>query len=112
MRATSLPVFSFNNSPVGVFDSGVGGLSILLEIQKLLPNEPTIFVADQSYVPYGEKTPQQLLDRVTKIIQFLVNQNCKAIVIACNTATVYTIEEVRKYFNIPIIGTVPAVKTL
>jgi len=59
-----------NNQSIGVFDSGVGGLSILLEIQKLLPHETTLFVADQAYVPYGGKTKVQLLDRVTRILDF------------------------------------------
>lgn len=100
------------NNPIGVFDSGVGGLSILSEIQKLLPNETTIFVADQAYVPYGEKSKEQLLDRVRKIIQFFKEKKVKAVVAACNTATVYTINEIRDEFKLPIIGTVPVVKTI
>ncbi len=100
------------NSPIGVFDSGVGGLSVLLEIQKLLPKETSIFVADQAYVPYGEKTKEQLLDRVGRIMQFFKDKNCKAVVAACNTATVYTIDEMRQKFEFPIIGTVPVVKTI
>lgn len=101
-----------NNQPIGVFDSGIGGLSVLLEIKKILPNESFIFVADQAYVPYGKKTKVELLDRVTKIINFFETQNVKAVVAACNTATVYTIEEMREKFSLPIIGTVPVVKTL
>lgn len=101
-----------DNRPIGIFDSGVGGLSILLEIKKLLPEETFIFVADQSYVPYGGKTKEELIDRVGKIIEFLKTQNVKAVVFACNTATVYTINEMRSRFDIPIIGTVPVIKTL
>lgn len=101
-----------SNAPIGIFDSGVGGLSVLLEIQKLLPNEKFIFVADQSYVPYGAKTKEELIDRVGKIISFFEGKNVKAVVAACNTATVYTIKEMRDKFSMPIIGTVPVVKTL
>src|SRR3989344_5654807 len=101
-----------DNRPIGIFDSGVGGLSILLEIQKLLPHETFIFVADQSFVPYGKKTKEELIDRVSRIIEFLREKNVKAVVAACNTATVYTIEEMRQKFEMPIIGTVPVVKTL
>jgi glutamate racemase len=101
-----------NNNPIGLFDSGVGGLSILLELQDLLPLESTIFFADQAFVPYGKKSPEALIQRCKKIIDFFVEKKCKIVVIACNTATVYVIDELRKHFTIPIIGTVPAVKTL
>ncbi len=101
-----------NNQPIGVFDSGVGGLSILLEIQKLLPHETTLFVADQAYVPYGAKNREQLIDRVGRIMEFFEEKEVKAVVAACNTATVYTIDEMRERFKFPIIGTVPVVKTI
>lgn len=101
-----------DNRPIGIFDSGVGGLSILLEIEKLLPFETFIFVADQAFVPYGKKSKEELLDRVSRVIDFFVSKNVKAVVVACNTATVYTIEEMRAMFKVPIIGTVPVVKTL
>lgn len=101
-----------DNRPIGFFDSGVGGLSILLEAQKLLPNESIIFLADQKNVPYGGKTKEQLIEFMRKAMEFFISQNCKAVVFACNTATVYTIDEMRKEFELPIIGTVPVVKTL
>lgn len=101
-----------NKSSTGVFDSGVGGLSVLLEIQKLLPDESTIFVADQAYVPYGGKTKPELLVRVSKILEFFKEKKVKAVVAACNTATVYTIDEMRQKFEFPIIGTVPVIKTI
>lgn len=101
-----------DNRPVGFFDSGVGGISILLEAQKLLPNESIIFLADQKNVPYGGKTKEQLIEFVARAMEFFVQKNCKAVVFACNTATVYTIDEMRSRFDIPIIGTVPVVKTL
>lgn len=101
-----------NSQPIGVFDSGVGGLSILLEIQKELPNETSIFVADQAYVPYGRKSKEELIERVGKIMDFFVKNEVKAVVVACNTATVYTIDEMRKRYKIPIIGTVPVIKVI
>lgn len=100
------------NQPIGIFDSGVGGLSIFLDIQKLLPLETSIFVADQAYVPYGGKTKDELIDRVGRIMRFFKEKKVKAVVAACNTATVYTIEEMRQQFEFPIIGTVPVVKTI
>lgn len=101
-----------NNQPIGVFDSGVGGLSILSEIQKLLPYETFIFVADQAYIPYGGKTKEELLNRVRRILKFFESKKVKVVVMACNTATVYTIDEMRKVFDFPVIGTVPVVKTI
>lgn len=101
-----------DNRPIGIFDSGVGGLSVLLEVQKLLPKEPFVYIGDQAYVPYGAKSKEELIERVTKVMDFFLSKNMKAVIIACNTATVYTIDEIRKYYSIPIIGTVPVIKTL
>jgi len=101
-----------DNRPIGFFDSGVGGLSVLIEAQKILPNESIIFLADQKYVPYGGKTKEELVDRVGKAMDFFVKMDVKAVVFACNTATVYTINEMRERFSLPIIGTVPVVKVL
>jgi len=101
-----------DNRAIGIFDSGVGGLSVYLEARKLLPKESFIFCADQAFVPYGEKTKDELIDRVSKIIAFLEGKNVKAVIAACNTASVYVIDDIRKKFSLPIIATVPAVKTL
>lgn len=101
-----------DNRPIGIFDSGVGGLSVLLEVKKLLPHERFVYVADQAYIPYGNKSKAELVRRLTKVMEFFLSQNVKAVIIACNTATVYTILEMRKQFSIPIIGTVPVIKTL
>lgn len=101
-----------DNRPIGVFDSGVGGLSVLREMKKLLPNESFIFVADQKHVPYGQKTKEQLEDLTTKIVNFLLAENVKMVIIACNTATVYTIDYLRSRFSLPIVGVVPVVKKL
>lgn len=97
--------------PIGVFDSGVGGLSVLIELRKLLPNESFVFLADQKYVPYGEKSKEELIHLTRKITDYFIKKhNIKLMVIACNTATCYAIYELRKKYNIPIVGTVPAVK--
>lgn len=96
--------------PIGVFDSGVGGLSILQELRQLLPFENFVFVADQAYVPYGEKTKTQLIDRSLRIVTFLKKYHVKLIVVACNTATCYAIEALRHVHSMPIVGTVPAIK--
>jgi len=98
------------NKPIGVFDSGLGGLSILRELRRFLPHENYIFLADQAYVPYGDKTPVELIDRCLKVGEFLKNQNVKLMVVACNTATCYALEALRREFAVPIVGTVPAVK--
>lgn len=98
-------------APVGVFDSGVGGLSVLLEIQRLLPNETLLYVADSGHVPYGEKTPEFIRQRSLVITDFLLEQGAKALVVACNTATAAAINELRAaYPQLPIIGMEPAVK--
>lgn len=101
-----------DNRPIGIFDSGVGGLSVLLEIKKLLPNENFIFFADQGHVPYGGKTKEELETLTDRILSFFVSKNVKAVVIACNTATVYAIDYLRQKYKIPIIGTVPVIKTI
>lgn len=96
--------------PIGVFDSGIGGLSILKELLKLLPGENYIFVADQANVPYGEKTKKELEKITLKVCEFLLSKKAKIIVVACNTATCHAIDFLRNNVNIPIIGTVPAIK--
>ena len=98
-------------SKIGVFDSGLGGLSVLKELRKLLPNEDYIYYADSVNVPYGEKTDEELLELTSKIVDYLINEDCKLIVIACNTATTSCMKQLReKYPNIIFVGTVPAIK--
>jgi glutamate racemase len=101
-----------NNQPIGIYDSGVGGLSVLREIKKLLPKESFIYVADQKYVPYGGKTTKELHELSSAIVNFLISKKVKIVVVACNTSTVHSISYLRKKFNLPIIGTVPVIKTL
>jgi glutamate racemase len=96
--------------PIGVLDSGVGGLSILKELVKLMPKENYIFVADQINVPYGEKSKKELEKETLKICNFLVSKNAKIVVIACNTATCYAMDFLRANIKTPLVGTVPAVK--
>jgi len=102
-----------DNRPIGVFDSGVGGLSIWRVIRKLLPQESLVFFADSGHVPYGEKSTEELADLTGRITAFLLDEGCKMIVVACNTATVHAIDHLRKRFSdVPFVGVVPVVKTL
>src|SRR3989344_8244533 len=106
-----MPDTKKNNRPIGVCDSGVGGLSILIELQKLLPEENFVFLADQKYVPYGEKSKSELVALVYKVVDYLIDKHdIKMFVIACNTATCYTIKELRQKYKLPIVGTEPAIK--
>jgi len=98
------------NQPIGIFDSGVGGLSIAKCIAQMLPNEALTYVADSKFAPYGKLTPEQIVDRVNMISDQLIAKGVKAIVIACNTATVIAIDQLRARVNIPIIGVEPAIK--
>ncbi len=99
-----------NNQAIGIFDSGVGGLSIAQQISKQLPNEQLIYVADSDYAPYGDISNDKIIQRVNIIADWLVQKQCKAIVLACNTATVNAIDQLRKRLSIPIIGVEPAIK--
>lgn len=99
-----------HTQPIGIFDSGVGGLSIVKCVKENLPNEHFIYVADTLNAPYGDKTVEQIQTRVNVICDYLIAQNVKAIVMACNTATVNAIAQLRNRINIPIIGVEPAIK--
>ena len=96
--------------PIGMFDSGVGGLSILEETKKILPFQNFIFLADQAHVPYGAKSPKELKILTASIANFLLKSDIKMLVVACNTASCYTIDFLRKKFSIPIVGVIPAIK--
>ena len=96
---------------IGVFDSGIGGLTVLEELKKLLPNEDYLFYADSKNCPYGEKSDTELYDITSNIVDYLINKDCKIIVIACNTATTRCIKYLRdKYKDMTFIGTEPAIK--
>jgi glutamate racemase len=99
-----------NNNPIGLFDSGIGGTSIWKAINKLLPNENTIYLADSKNAPYGKKTKEEIVALSIKNTELLLNMNCKIIVVACNTATTNAIKELRAIYKVPFIGIEPAIK--
>lgn len=99
-----------NNNPIGIFDSGIGGLTVLRKIIEILPNEKYIYYADTDNVPYGTKPKEEVKIYIEKAIKFLISKNVKAIVIACNTATSIAVNDLRNKYDIPIIGIEPAVK--
>lgn len=100
----------FNNNPIGIFDSGIGGTSIWKEIKLLLPNENIIYLSDSRNAPYGEKSKNEILELSKKNTEFLLAHNCKLIVVACNTATTNAIKTLRETYEIPFIGIEPAIK--
>jgi len=98
------------SQPIGIFDSGVGGLSVAQKIRELLPNENLIYIADSFHAPYGDKSEEFIIQRSNLLTRFLVEQGAKIIVVACNTATVSTIRKLRDTFDLPIVGIEPGVK--
>ena len=96
--------------PIGVFDSGIGGTSILKEIVKLLPNEDYIYIADSANAPYGQKSADQIIELCKKNVDYLLAKDCKLIVVACNTATTNAIKVLRNTYKVPFIGIEPALK--
>ena len=92
--------------PIGVFDSGVGGLTVAREIMRQIPNERIVYFGDTARVPYGGKSKEIVTKYSQQIVRFLKTQNVKAIVIACNTASAYALEQIEKEIDIPIIGVV------
>ncbi len=98
------------NNPIGLFDSGVGGTSIWKEVHALLPNENTIYLADSKNAPYGLKSKEEIIQLSCKNTELLLKENCKIIVVACNTATTNAIKELRAKYDVPFIGIEPAIK--
>ncbi|WP_299160323.1 glutamate racemase [uncultured Tenacibaculum sp.] len=96
--------------PIGIFDSGIGGISIWKEINNLLPNENTIYLSDNYNAPYGQKTKEEIINLSIKNTEFLISKGCKLIVVACNTATTNAIKYLRDNYTIPFIGIEPAIK--
>lgn len=96
------------NSPIGVFDSGVGGLTVAREIMRQMPRERIVYFGDTARLPYGSKSENTVIRYTRQIIRFLMTQEVKAIVIACNTATAYALEAVEGELDIPIIGVIHA----
>ena len=99
-----------NTNAIGLFDSGIGGTSIWREIYHLLPHENTIYLADSKNAPYGKRSKEEIIQLSFKNTEFLLEQNCKIIVVACNTATTNAIKELRTKYNVPFIGIEPAIK--
>ena len=94
------------NSPIGVFDSGVGGLTVVKELMEQLPKERIIYYGDTARVPYGNKSRETVIRYSREIAGFLCEQNVKAIVVACNTASALALDELNKSVEVPIIGVV------
>ena len=102
-----------NNNAIGVFDSGVGGMTVLKELMKTLPNENFVYFGDTKRFPYGSKSKETIIELTRKRIENLILKDVKLIVIACGTATSQALEEVKKMFSVPIIGIIePTVKYL
>ncbi len=103
---------SLSDRPIGILDSGLGGLTIWQEIRHQLPGESTIYIGDQAHQPYGGRSSDTIRRRVKRLIRFLLDKGAKLVVVACNTATVAGIERYRQWFpSVPVIGVVPVVKT-
>lgn len=99
-----------HKSPIGIFDSGVGGLTIYEEIHRLLPHENIIYLADSKNAPYGEKSKEEIIDISVKNTEFLLSHDCKLIVVACNTASTNAVKFLRENYNVPFIRVQPAIK--
>ena len=95
-----------SSAPIGVFDSGVGGLTVVREIMRQIPNERIVYFGDTARVPYGSKSKETVTRYSRQIIRFLKTQDVKAIVIACNTASAYALDEIEQEMDIPTIGVV------
>ncbi|MGV8994083.1 MAG: glutamate racemase [Flavobacterium sp.] len=99
-----------NLRPIGLFDSGVGGISIWKDVINLLPTEDTIYLADSKNAPYGQKSKIEIIALSCKNVELLISMGCKLIIVACNTATTNAIKELRARYDIPFIGIEPALK--
>jgi glutamate racemase (EC 5.1.1.3) len=97
-------------APVGVFDSGLGGLSVLAELRALLPHRDFIYVADSGHCPYGDRSPDEIRARAQAITTFLIGQGAELVVVACNAATVTAIDALRAQYALPFVGMEPAIK--
>tara|TARA_Y100000815_G_scaffold7086_1_gene6618 strand:- start:5938 stop:6762 length:825 start_codon:yes stop_codon:yes gene_type:complete len=109
-RAVFIFMEMHSKQPIGIFDSGVGGTSIWKEIHELLPYEDTLYLADSKNAPYGNKSREEIISLSIKNTEFLLEQNSKIIVVACNTATTNAIKVLRENYDVPFIGIEPAIK--
>jgi len=100
-----------HQGPIGIFDSGVGGLSVFREVRRQLPEEDLIYIADQAHVPYGNRSREQVLGFSDGIVRYLISKRTKLVIIACNTASAVALADMRKeYPSLPFVGMEPAVK--
>lgn len=101
-----------SNAPIGVFDSGIGGLSVVAELQLLMPHESIIYLADTAHVPYGTRSDEEIRMLTACAVEWLYAKGCKAVVVACNTASAFSLSHLRAKYgeSFPVIGLVPAVK--
>ncbi|OTG67519.1 glutamate racemase [Acinetobacter silvestris] len=115
-----LPLYPLNepmskasaDAPIGIFDSGIGGLSVAQDIVRYLPNEHILYYADTAHVPYGPRDDQEIRELTAQAIEWLYRQGCKVAVVACNTASAFSLDYLRQHYgnDFPIIGLVPALK--
>ena len=91
---------------IGIFDSGIGGLTVLKEVRNHLPSEDIIYLGDTARVPFGTKSPETVLKFTIQNALFLLEKGVKAIVIACNTASAYGLDSIQNYFRVPVIGVI------
>ncbi len=95
-------------APIGMFDSGIGGLTVMREVMRAMPNENIIYLGDTARLPYGNKSAETILRYSLEIASFLVKKNIKLLIVACNTASSYALKTLRDHFDIPIIGVIEA----
>ena len=106
-----MPHIALNERPIGVFDSGFGGLTVLYKLVEVLPKEDFIYFGDTAHLPYGTKSPREIKRFVVKIIDFFKSLKVKLVVVACNSSSAVALQEVRKRVNVPVVGVIePAVR--
>ena len=93
-----------SNAPIGMFDSGVGGLTVLREMKRQLPNESILYIGDTARLPYGDRTPEEILQFVREIMTWMMTQEVKMVMMACNTSSALVLEQVQQEFSVPILG--------
>jgi len=108
--ALEFSMIKANNNPIGIFDSGIGGLTVLKKIKEILKNEDFVYFCDTKNAPYGSRKPEEIKKFVFESMDFLVSKKVKAVVIACNTATSVVIDDLREKLDFPVIGMEPAIK--
>lgn len=96
----------YRKRPIGIFDSGIGGLTVLKEIRRIMPNENTIYLGDTARVPYGTKSPSTVIKYSTENTLFLTSHHIKMLIVACNTSSSYSIEHLRETFKLPVLGVI------